>query len=93
MAARRKTPVEVIQAAKRGQTLCIKWGDAFSVDDWQDIDEIPDDIEPLECLTVGTLLAVSKTVVSVAHTVTDTGQFCGMLNIPLGWVQRAEIIR
>ncbi len=65
--------------------LSVVWTDAFSTDEWTDLEELPK--EPLACKSVGYMVGETKEMVSLAGTISEDGQACTTIHIPKGWIK------
>jgi hypothetical protein len=68
--------------------VTVIWDDACSSDPWQEADKI--DPSPKRCYTTGYMIKRTKDAIVISHTVSDDGDACCVITIP---VKMAKVIR
>lgn len=75
----------------------IEWEDAYNGDHkWVDVDELPDDVEPMFITTVGFELRRNSERVTLAMSYCDSRDeptCCDLFTIPLGMIRKERTLR
>ncbi len=78
---------------KKIRLAIVTWDDIQSRSDWiGDITEIPKEIKPIRCVTVGWIVREDKQIVVVADSYTADGTYGGATAIPTSVIENIQIL-
>lgn len=78
---------------KKIRLAIVTWDDIQSRSDWiGDISEIPEEIKPVRCVTVGWIVREDKQIVVLADSYTADGTYGGATAIPTSVIDEIQIL-
>lgn len=78
---------------KKIRLAIVTWDDIQSRSDWiGDISEIPEEIKPIRCVTVGWIVREDKQIVVLADSYTRDGTYGGATAIPTSVIEEIKIL-